>query len=266
MAGSKDAGSDGASTTGCPLLPGPQLVEVPIPAGASGAPGTYCVDQTEVTSQQYAAFLATNPSLGSQPALCAWNTDFSPTAMASPENCPNLGNAYDPVARPNYPVSCIDWCDADAYCKSVGKHLCRSFAGTDVTASKTADATSDEWYAACSAGGTQRYAYGNTYQGSFCNMDLFGAPRSVGVGIAASCHGASPPYLYLSDMNGNVAEWQSACSGETGMADTCASRGGSWLSSNSSNPAIAGDCVAAPTSLRSRRSQQIGFRCCYDRK
>jgi formylglycine-generating enzyme required for sulfatase activity len=258
MGGAKDGGP-----LGCPLLPGPQLVELPLPAGT---PGTYCVDQTEVTNKQYADFLATNPSTGSQPSTCAWNTDFTPTAMASPENCPNVSLVYDPIARPNFPVACIDWCDATAYCKSVGKHLCRSFAGGDLPTNKTTDATSDEWYAACSAGGSVKFTYGNTYQGNYCNMDLFGAPSSIQVGTAPACHGASLPYSYLYDMNGNVAEWQSACNGTAGAADTCAARGGSWLSSNSPDPTRAGDCVAAPTSARSRRSSQIGFRCCYDRK
>jgi hypothetical protein len=260
-----DAATD-AGARGCPLLPGPQLIEVPIPAGAPGAPGTYCIDQTEVTNKQYADFLATSPSTASQPSVCAWNTDFTPASMANADNCPNVSLVYDPVAHPNFPVACIDWCDARAYCESVGKHLCRSFAGADLPAGKTTDVNSDEWYAACSAGGADKFAYGNTYQAAYCNMDLFGSSSSIGVGTAPACHGPSLPYSYVYDMNGNVAEWQAACTGAAGAADTCAARGGSWLSSNSPDPTRAGDCVAAPTSARSRRSSQIGFRCCYDRK
>ncbi len=124
----------------------------------------------------------------------------------------------------------------------------------------------DEWYAACSAGGTVKFTYGNAYHASDCNMDLFGQSRSIGVGTAPACHGPSLPYSYLYDMNGNVAEWQAACTGTAGMADACAARGGSWLSSNSPDPTKAGDCIAAPTSARARRSAQIGFRCCHDRK
>jgi Sulfatase-modifying factor enzyme 1 len=260
-----DASTDGGAR-GCPLLPGPQLIEVPLPAGAPGAPGTYCVDQTEVTNKQYADFLATNPTTAGQAAVCSWNADFSPASMTNPENCPNVSLVYDPVGHPNFPVACIDWCDAAAYCKSVGKHLCRSFAGADLPTNKTADATSDEWYTACSVAGANKFSYGNTYQASYCNMDLFGSSSSIQVGTAPACHGPSLPYSYLYDMNGNVAEWQAACSGTAGMADTCAARGGSWLSSNSPDPTRAGDCVAAPASARSRRSSQIGFRCCYDRK
>jgi formylglycine-generating enzyme required for sulfatase activity len=239
---------------------------VPIPAGAVGAPGTYCVDRTEVTNSQYADFLATNPSTASQPSYCSWNTNFAPESQSG--TCSSVDLYYDPINRAAYPVACVDWCDAAAYCKAIGKHLCRSFDGGSVPPSSGASATVDEWYAACSFGGVNKYPYGNTYGSTTCNMDLFGSAGSIVVGSASACdvHSASVD-LHILDMNGNVSEWEDACNGTAGANDNCNMRGGDFLSYDatpSPPPAQTGNCVALPSSPRSRRAAGIGFRCCYD--
>ncbi len=272
-------GSGGGGSKGFPLLSGPTMVELPIPAGAPGAPGTYCIDHTEVTNQQYAAFLATNPDINAQPGFCkSWNTSFQPETLAGSDNCPSVTAVYDIQNKPQNPVACIDWCDAYAYCASVGKRLCGAFGGGAVAAGSGADAKKDEWYAACSAGGTLTYPYGNTFQPQACNTLDFGATGSVRVGLASACTGSATPYDFLYDMSGNVAEWEDACAGAAGASDVCYARGGFWNSYNPSPPSgtmTSAACNVAPSALgtvsgvsltRSRRSAEIGFRCCYDGK
>lgn len=257
-----DASTD-TGPVGCPPLAGPPLVEVPIPMGASGAPGTYCVDRTEVTNAQYAAFLATNPSTGTQPAFCSWNTSFQPQNSGS--DCLNASLVFDVMNLPASPVACVDWCDAFAYCRSVGKRLCGAFGGGSVAVASGADATRDEWYSACSKAGTQKFPYGNAYDSAACNMDTYkgGQSTSVTVADATRCVGGYPT---LHDMNGNVGEWEDSCTGTTGDTDMCSTRGGDYLSFDSTDPAKAGNCLVTPKSVRSRRSSRVGFRCCYDGK
>src|SRR5262249_39830790 len=99
----------GAVTSDCPTgLPGPPLIAVPPPSG-----GRFCIDATEVTNAQYAAFLATNPQTSLQPARCtSWNGTYA-------------GAYVGPLTgRDDYPVVGVTWCDAFAYCKWAGKRLC----------------------------------------------------------------------------------------------------------------------------------------------
>lgn len=81
-----------------------------VPVGSAGA---YCMDATEVTNADYAAFLAANPPTSGQVAWCAWNTSYLP-----PFGWPATGKENHPVVR-------VDWCDARAYCKWAGKRALR---------------------------------------------------------------------------------------------------------------------------------------------
>ena len=250
------------------------MIELPAPGGS----GTYCIDHTEVTNRQYADFLATNPDINAQPAFCkSWNTTFQPEALAGTDNCPSLASVYDLTNKAQNPVACIDWCDAYAYCKSVGKRLCGAFGGGAVAPGSGSDAQKDEWYAACSAAGTLAFPYGNTFQPQACNTLDFGQTGSVRVGLASTCTGTGL-YDFLYDMSGNVAEWEDACAGSAGASDVCYARGGFWNSYNPNPPSgtmTSAACNATPTALgsvsavsltRARRSAEIGFRCCFDGK
>jgi formylglycine-generating enzyme required for sulfatase activity len=123
----------------------------------------YCIDQTEVTNAQYGAFLPTAPA--TQIPECSWNTSFAPQTAATTCVSPL---PYDPVNRASYPVSCVDWCDAYAYCVAAGKRLCGAIGGGAVAAASTTDANQSQWYRACSAAGARRYPYGNQYQPMHC--------------------------------------------------------------------------------------------------
>ncbi|MCC6644904.1 MAG: hypothetical protein IT374_04945, partial [Polyangiaceae bacterium] len=62
-AGSSGAGEGGAAgkTTTCPKGPGPAMVLIDVPGAAA-----YCIDSTEVTQAEYAAFLANQPDVAKQ--------------------------------------------------------------------------------------------------------------------------------------------------------------------------------------------------------
>jgi hypothetical protein len=260
-AGGAGGGGGGAGgSPGCPVADD-EMSTVPIPMGAPGYPGSYCVDRTEVTAAQYAAWLATNPSTAGQLPSCSWNNTFAPQASAGINNCENLALNYDPVGRNLRPVVCIDWCDAYAYCKAVGKRLCGAFGGGSVPASEVANAKNDEWFNACSAGGTKNYPYGATYDGARCNGLDYGQTGSIDVATANNCVGG---YAAIHDMSGNVAEWEDGCGASAGAGDPCPIRGGYFNSSDV--PSNSAACSAAPTTARSRLSRQIGFRCCFDGK
>ena len=121
--GSKTATSDGGQDlipktdvpelgtgihSSCPTtLPGPAMTRVGWHGGVA-----FCIDDTEVTNSQYQAFLTVAAAMPQAPTpRCAWNTELTPAATGS--GCA----AFDPAGRPDHPVVCVDWCDAEAYCR-----------------------------------------------------------------------------------------------------------------------------------------------------
>ena len=210
------------------------------PTVAVSMPGGYQIDATEVTGCQYRAWLDTNPSTVGQPSVCTWNDSFEPTCYSHSDR----------------PVACVDWCDAYAYCKWVGKRLCGKIGGGANDYANDANPSTSQWYAACSQGGVYSYPYGNTYDGLACNgMEYWTAGwgyRALDVGSLSTCQ--SYPGLY--DMSGNVSEWEDSCSG-----NECHARGGSfrgadgtWLTLGCSS-----DYSGRP---RDYKYDNIGFRCC----
>ena len=224
-AGSAGGGGSGG-TSGCPAgLPGPTLVQVPSPSG-----GSYCVDRTEVTNADYAAFLIASPPTSGQLSSCGWNATYVP-----PYGWPAAG-------KDSYPVVWVDWCDAYAFCAWAGKRLCGK----------------SEWYNACSAGGTRTYPYGSTYNTTACvGGDYDGTPGYGGTdyaqqaGSVVSCEGGYPG---LFDLSGNVFEWQDSCSG---TPDYCLFGGGAFGSGASQL-----ECGAGISASRDTRYPTMGFRCC----
>lgn len=257
-AGTGGAGTGGASAT-CPVgLPGPALLEIPKPGG-----GIFCIDRTEVTNDTYSAFLATAPSTTSQVPACSWNASFLPATSSA---CAVL--QYDPSGNPKGPISCIDWCDAKAYCEWAGKRLCGAFGGAAIPPSQFADASHDEWFAACSKGGTLEFPYGDGYQGKYCAGIDYPGTHAIPVSNLANCQGG---YAGLWDMSGNVAEWEDSCTGATAASDPCLARGGSLFDSDGTPPtlrcnsSVANDPTPSPATFRrDARSEFIGVRCCYD--
>ena len=233
-------------------VPDAGLVETGAPS-CGGRPGVgatmvrvldagFCIDTTEVTLDQYQAFIASNPPI---PPECAWKTAYTPAAFSGSAA---IGN--------------VDWCDANGYCKWAGKRLCRGRGGVtlDLTSSRT---PTSEWQYACTHGGDPMfsYPYGDTADPSIClysNSPDSGQARPV----ASNPKCTGPAGIF--DLSGNVWEWEDACDRSvpnTTAAADCNLRGGGFLRDSSSW----GSCAAVPGGwARDSHVEDTGIRCCSD--
>jgi formylglycine-generating enzyme required for sulfatase activity len=153
-------------------------------------------------------------------------------------------------------VRCVDWCDAHAYCQSVGKRLCgaNSAAAPGMPYDAPVAALDNQWYSACSHGGEVVYPYGDAYNATAC----WGADRPpTGAPTVKSAPGCVGGYQGLWDMSGGLAEWVDSCNAEKGMGDACHIRGGSF-----SGTAEQLRCDWQSGTPRNTTSNYIGFRCC----
>jgi formylglycine-generating enzyme required for sulfatase activity len=210
-------------------------------AGSTGA--TFCIDTTEVTNLQYAAFATTNlPATTMQPAACAWNGSFIQSSI------PDL------IGHGDNPAAFVDWCDANAYCAWAGKRLCGKIGGGATASNEADDASVSQWYAACTAAGTRVFPYGATYALTLCTGEKSGSDFTTPV-TTATCVGGSPG---LFDMSGNVAEWSDACvPAATPDKDLCELRGGGGLDVQAGLR-----CDAFRAEKRNAALKDVGFRCC----
>jgi formylglycine-generating enzyme len=219
-------------------------------------PQARCIDSTEVTRAQYQAWLATSPSTGGQDSWCSWNTDYTPDTTHG--NLTGCGSwVWPPATMGNQPVVCVDWCDAYAYCKAVGKRLCGKIGGGPNGYNDIANESLSQWYSACASDGTKyAYPYGNTYQPQSCNGLDKDVKTTVEVGTLPECQG-SGQYAGVFDLSGNAYEWEDSCNGAFGDADLCRLRGGT-VYSNSYDLR----CGADHFHYRGDQTNAIGFRCC----
>ncbi len=258
---------DGAVSFECKRaagLKGPKMVAVPAPNGS-----TYCIDTTEVTQGQYAEFLEAkggsmidNPDdMSGQPAGCELNARYvSARPDDEPPNCRWTHEAFDPMGtHPDFPVGCVDWCDAYMYCAWAGKRLCGAMGGGPIAWEQQSNANVSEWYNACSQGGTLPYPYGDAYDEEKCARESVALADEVGQ--RPECHGTEPPFDQLFDMSGNIAEWTNACEvAEGSKYEYCQYRGKFYLP-----PEPAGySCDATETGSRLTKYPGLGFRCCLD--
>jgi sulfatase modifying factor 1 len=216
---------------------------------------SFCIDSTEVTNQQYAAFLTAKGSdVSGQPAACKWNTSYVPS--------------MDSVAWPflhgreNYPVGNVDWCDAFMFCQWAGKRLCGKVGGGRLTSVDAAAGLTGQWFNACTNGGRLAFPYGMTLQRAACNID---APTTSAMYVEeikhrATCEGGFPG---LFDMGGNLEEWTDACDKDSGSGDSCAIAGSAAFTGDLKPDDISchGSVFGQP---RNTRYYLLGIRCCAD--
>jgi formylglycine-generating enzyme required for sulfatase activity len=214
-------------------------------------PAGFAIDTTEVTRGQYQSWLATSPA-----------PDATCTPKTSPSYAPDakcVASLNDVTDDPEHlPQACVDWCDAAAYCKGVGKRLCGKIGGGPTPFGKFADATSSQWFNACSSGGVNTYPYGNTHSPTACNG--YDNPNPgfdfTPVGSLPLCQSTVDGYKGVFDLSGNVHEWEDSCQG-VGAEAFCKVRGGSVVS--------ALECAADGAGFMTNPGQSnFGIRCCKD--
>ncbi len=211
-----------------------EMIEVTWPNG-----GKYLIDKTTVTKEQYMTFLSSSPA-SQIDEFCSWNTDYLPS--------PDDNTWPPPKEKYSYPVGFVDWCDAKAYCDWAGKRLCSG------TYSGYADANTDEWYNACSKGGSQKYPYGNDYQSGYCNDSNNGVGDTVPVLSMPNCKGG---FDGLFDMAGNQWQWTGGMKDDERVV-----RGGTYNHGNDYSSCY--DGTHKTSYPKTSKNNAVGFRCCKD--
>jgi sulfatase modifying factor 1 len=224
---SSSAGAASGATASC------KAAMVSLPAGSfkpgdldrAATVGAFCMDTTEVTVDAYTACVRAGKC--SADHLGEWSTDG--TKFNRDPKC-----NYGVAGRGNHPINCVDWQQADTYCRAEGKRL----------------PSEEEWEWAA-RGATQARVYpwgGEAPAGQLC---WSGVQKREGTCTVGSYpQGDAPGGIH--DLAGNVWEWTSS----SWDADHVY-RGGSWHSEVAAHPRAA---------ERSRGSVPyrlyfVGFRC-----
>jgi formylglycine-generating enzyme required for sulfatase activity len=231
-------------------------------------PGATCLwmDRTEVTVAQYQQWLEATAEgqVAWEATWCPWKTARSQPATDLADECVSQIMRFDqqPFAS-RKPMRCVDFCDAEAYCRWAGKHLCydRSALGNQGPSGYPR-----EWLVACSNSRQTVYPWGDDEADNACNTGQSAdacittasptcGPHAAGQGNACvNQHG-------IQDLLGNVAEWTFSCTfvqAERPLEPAkCLTRGGGYddeLRACDQEANLASDA----------RLPSLGFRCCDD--
>jgi formylglycine-generating enzyme len=191
----------------------------------------YKIDVTEVTTGQYQAWVDTKPALPTvSDPVCGWKADPDGTKGTT---YAIKADIYSDADADHHPVYQVDWCDAYMYCKGVGKRLCGKIGGGSNDSAGYIDASTDQWYRACSSGGVNKFPYGATYQEKACNGTQQGVHATVIAGSLTTCQSGTTGYAGVFDMSGNIREWRDACmhpatADPAGQEDVCRVGGGDF--------------------------------------
>ena len=235
------------ATQRCPTVT--PLVDVAVPGG-----GTYGIDAHEVTRTQYEEWLATSPTPSG--ALvgegCGGNTDLAPSA-----SCLAAGFDCTGASCGGRPQTCVDWCDAFAYCAAIGKQLCGRYGPGEISISSFTDASLSPWYNACSSGGMYLFPTGDSGGDADDNCQFTDLGGSADAASLTGCQSSVPGYEGVLALTGNVREWANGCDGNDASA-RCLAMGGAYLD----NDWYEGQCNFPNTLPRTSTTASTGFRCC----
>ena len=227
----RDAEDAEAGPPRCESSRGPAMIELP---------GERCIDSTEVTAAQYVEFVAATGGGVDAGFLSEDGGTGRPPCCVAQTFAPVPYPGYDASAG-DEPVTFVSWCDAYAFCKWSGKHLCTGRQSTDAGAS-------GEWLEACTRSGerTVPYKVGPPDAG-VCNV------AQSGMAPVKSFAGCTGGYDGLHDMLGNVSELVDECDATTSV---CAIYGGYWGSPGTAT------CFTPDSVSCNVKGYAQGFRCC----
>lgn len=271
LRGNAGAPSVGAGQHGYAQSPGihePEMARVQTSDGL-----WFWIDSTEVTVGQYAKFLRAVTQDRDQDLVCAWNEsrpDDSAVGDAvggsdaigargfwPPPECMGdvprgIDLAGEEPEASTRPMTCVDWCDAAAYCKWAGKELCRDDGNPD------ASLTTSEWVAACvGSDGNNLFGTAKNWGEGVCNDGEY-ARALQPVRASPDCFVQSNDSIPVFDLSGNAAEWVAWCPLDTQLGQ-CVSRGGSYDSASDEGM----KCASVGSKLsRTATLPTLGFRCC----
>lgn len=181
----------------------------------------FCLDATEVTVEAYAACVRAG-------------------ACAADELACGMAATWGQDGKARHPINCVDWHDAEAYCRFAGKRL----------------PSEAEWeWAARGQGAGRTYPWGEEEPADRACWDGKGNAEGQGNRREPCPVGAHPRAATaegLQDLGGNVREWTASSDGRFKVL-----RGGSWGDSLPSFLAAGFRGMNAPD----ERFELTGFRC-----
>lgn len=230
-------------------------------------PNSECfwIDQEEVSVANYQRWQSAvaADAVSWDPTWCAWKRERSDPISDRDDACAKQILSFDlqPFA-PNKPMRCVDFCEAEAFCRWAGKHLCHASDAFGVQGPRDAVR---EWFLACSNTLTTAYPWGNERDDLRCNTgqtseNCITLRPTCGVlpsGEKSQCTSSTG----VVDLLGNVAEWVYSCNlitpEQANAPSGCGVRGGGYDASLES-------CNDESTLQNDSRLPSLGFRCCSD--
>jgi sulfatase modifying factor 1 len=229
-------------------------------------PQKSCVwmDRTEVTVEQYQRWESEvlSSDIVWEPTWCAWKQQRSDPIGDPDDTCAAEILRFDQEPfGPRKPMRCVDFCEAQAFCRWAGKHICYDTGGLGVQGPHMG---AQEWQLACTNGLTTRYPWGNDVE-DYCNV---GQTAAQCIGASATC-GPLPVGQKTNcvnrrgilDLAGNVGEWVFSCnfpdSAKPLEPTACLIRGGGY-----DGPLKT--CDSEANVKNDTRTPSVGFRCCAD--
>lgn len=251
---SSGGGADGGGGAGCDSTRGPAMAKLALNVD------TFCVDRTEVTRAQYAAFVADGaPTPASVPDVCKGQGGHIPDPA-----CGAADTLCQGASCGNFPQTCVSYCDAAAFCAWAGKEMCGEIGGGYGVRELGGPRGGGRWVVACGNGlrpdGVVNvpYSYGLSYSPSTCNTET---GKAAPVGSLPEC--SVRPDTTVVDMVGNVGELDGLLFeiNATSKIANPRAHGGAGFGFYSGSGAGSCESVFA-LNATDERQPFIGFRCC----